>query len=136
MVENLQSLNPDGAVLVSTPQVRRWCVCVCVHARMQCVSVSVCVCVNVCMLGREKDLYTSVSFNIYTGLMSVISLIISNYCSISCHSLAHMLLSSLLEPVLLPLQPNVYRGWLWQMSEGNFPSVGEQSSHFWVWWRT
>lgn len=48
VVENLQGLNPDGAVLVSTPQVRRWCVCVCARPRMRCVCVSVCMCVSMC----------------------------------------------------------------------------------------
>lgn len=62
VVENLQGLNPDGAVLVSTPQVRRWCVCVCAPTHAVCMCVSVYVRVNVCMLGRGKDSYTSVSF--------------------------------------------------------------------------
>ena len=53
-MENLQSLKPDGAVLVSTPQVCvHVCVCVSMHVCVVCVQCAlvhvcgVCVCVRV-----------------------------------------------------------------------------------------
>ena len=57
VVENLQSLKPDGAVLVSTPQVCVHvcvyvCLCMCVWCACVCARVRVCgvhVCVHVCI---------------------------------------------------------------------------------------